>query len=159
MVRISHPGADIRWALTQVGQVVLADPDIILVEFAINDADLRDGLWLTQSRAAHRKLIEQLRVDRPDRRIVLMTMNPVSGVLRQLQRPRLAAYYRVQAELAVTEDTGLLDFHARWLALPAAERAMADGLHPDESLAHKVIVPVLVPYLGRLAGGDCPAES
>lgn len=152
--RIAQPGATSLWALDQVGQVAAIAPDVVLIEFAINDADLRDGLWLKDSITTHRALIRALQVGHPDLRIVLMTMNPAQG-LRGLMRPGLARYYAAYVELARETGVGLIDLYPRWLALPEAARALRDGLHPDTITARAVIVPTLLPWLGTLAGRKC----
>lgn len=155
LIRIARPGATSAWGLAQAGRVVAAAPDVVLVEFAINDADLRDGLRLSEAVATHRALIAALGAARPDMRIVLMTMNPAER-LRGLVRPRLAAHYAAYRDLAAGADAGLVDLYPRWRALPRAARGLgADGLHPDDAVARAVIVPVLVPWLGGLAGAEC----
>lgn len=152
LVRIARAGAGSDWAVKQIGRVAAENPDIVLIEFAINDADLHDGLWLGDSIAHHRALIAGLRAQAPGARLVLMTMNPAQG-LRGLLRPRLARYYAAYRDLAEAADTGLIDLYPRWLALPPGARGMRDGLHPDVATARQVIVPVLLPQVAALAGG------
>jgi len=154
--RVARPGATSVWALDQVARVAATAPDVVIVEFAINDADLRDGLTPDQGRATHHALIRALQGTRPHARIVLMTMNPAQG-LRALTRPRLARHYADYADLAAETGVGLVDLYPRWLARPGGARGLADGLHPEDAVATEVILPVLLPYLGRLAGENCQA--
>lgn len=160
---IAQAGAGSDWGLAQLAAVAATHPDIVLIEFAINDADLRDGQSLRDSAATHRRLIVALRQALPDARIALMTMSPAQG-LRGWLRPRLAQYYALYRDLAAELDLGLVDLYPRWLALPPAARGLgADGLHPEAGVAAGVILPVLVPWLARAASGgaatgiDCPA--
>lgn len=128
MARVAQNGMGSAWALEQLDRVIAARPDLVLVEFAINDADLLDGVSLRRSRAQHADLLAGLRRALPDTRVLLMTMNPVSGPLRHLQRPRLGAYYGMYHELAAAHGAGLADLYPRWQASGPAD--LPDGLHP-----------------------------
>ncbi len=148
---LAKPGAGSTWAVQQVDRVVALKPDWVLVEFAINDADIRDGLSLTDARAMHESLLRQLRENLPNAETVLMTMSPAQG-LRGMLRPRLGAHYRQYRDLADQFDIGLVDLYSRWLALPRASRGLQqDGLHPDPQVAASLIVPVLSGYLIKCA--------
>lgn len=162
--RVAQPGMGSAWAETRIDAVAATRPDLVLVEFAINDADLLDGRSPADSRAAHLRLLAGLRAEIPGVRILLMTMNPVRGVPRRIQRPRLAAYDAMLREIAAGgTDTGLADFAPRWRAAWAAPGAnpaadLPDGLHPDPQTAAALMVPVLAKMIGRAAGsGACPA--
>lgn len=157
LVRVAEPGALSSWGVDHLPDVVAATPDLIVMEFAINDADLSDGLSLTESTANHRAMIDGLKTALPEARMVLLTMNPAQG-MRGLMRPFLSRYYAAYGALAAETGSGLIDLHARWLGLPREARGLAaDGLHPDEAVAQAVIVPALVEQLGRMAGQDCGA--
>ncbi|MFV0515686.1 MAG: SGNH/GDSL hydrolase family protein [Jhaorihella sp.] len=145
--RIARAGAASDWGLTRAEAVIAQRPDIVFIEFSVNDADLRHAISLHQSADNHRRLIEALRAELPGVRIVLMTMSPAHG-LRRLLRPRLPAYYGLYRDLAEALDTGLLDLYPRWRALPRPERQQDDGLHPAETAAARLIVPGIGAYLG-----------
>ena len=89
---IAQPGAGVIWGQGQVGAVAEADPDLVLVEFAINDADVRDGLGRADADAEARRLLDALAVALPEAALVEMTMSPAHG-LRGVLRPGLAEYY------------------------------------------------------------------
>ena len=149
---IARPGAASDWGLTQIGALADPSPDIALVEFAVNDADILDGLSLREARRNHAEIVSRLRDQSPDTGIVFMTMSPAHG-LRGLIRPRLGAHYRQYRDLAEELDLGLADLYPRWLTLPQAERGMAeDGLHPDPDTAAALIVPPLADLLARTTG-------
>lgn len=154
VTRIAAPGMGSTWALTQLEQVIAVQPDLVLIEFAINDADLRDGVSRRSSLAQHRDIIQSLNRALPDTELVLMTMSPAQG-LRSLIRPFLASYYADQAKIAESENIALLDLYGRWLDLPAPERKAPDGLHPSNAQTAALIVPALVETLGRAAGSHC----
>lgn len=144
---VTQPGAGSLWALENTDRLVATDPDWVLIEFSINDADIRDGQSLDQALKTHRRLLAELQSRLPNTGLVLMSMNPAQR-LRGLLRPRLAAHYRQYRSLAEEWDTGLIDLNARWLDIPSTDRGLAqDGLHPDRQTASRIIVPALSRYL------------
>jgi len=152
---IARPGAQSPWGVTQLPQVAEAQPDIVVLEMAINDADFRDGIWLRDSRAAHEAMIDGITALPDPPQLVLMTMSPAEGP-RGWMRFRLAAYYAMVADLAALRGLGLLDLYPRWLALPSEARGLqADGLHPEAGVAGPLIGGALVPYLAMARGGGC----
>ena len=154
ITRIATPGANSDWGLHQIPAVIATKPDIVLIEFATNDADLRDGVWLHTSAANHRQMILALQTALPDTRVVLMTMSPAQG-LRGLIRFRLGRYYSQYHSIARQTGAGLIDLYPRWLALPDTERGLAqDGLHPDPAITAALIVPVITAYLRKAIAGD-----
>lgn len=159
LARVARAGFGSAWGRGQAADVLAGNPDILLMEFAINDADMLDGVSLAVGAAAHRALIGEVRAARPDLRIALMTMSPAQG-LRGLLRPRLGAHYAQYRLLADSLGLGLVDLYPRWMARPRKTRGLAaDGLHPTTDTASDVILPVLLPYLGRAAGADCAAPE
>ena len=152
---VAKSGAAVDWALTAVDAVTETDPDVILVEFSINDADVLDGHSLTRSRQMHEALIAGLRAGSPEAAVVLVTMSPAHGIRRMI-RPRLGTYYWEYRTLAEAQETGLIDLYPRWLALPRSARGLAeDGLHPDQQVAAEVIAPAASEVLARMAGQAC----
>lgn len=161
ITRVARAGMNSRWGLSQLEQILETNPDFVTIEFSGNDADLYDGISLSESSANHRSLITGLRSARPSLPILLMVMSPKYG-RPSLMRPFLPRYTALYPELAEQMDTGLLDFYPRWLARPWPSRGLqADGQHPDPKVAAEVMVPLLVAHIGRAAGkacGDSPVE-
>lgn len=152
---LAKGGETSAWGRDQVPALAAQEPDIVVIEFAINDADLRRLTTLSGSLAQHRELIGGLRELSPDTRIVLMTMSPATGLRRAL-RPGLTQYYANYRALAQELDTGLVDLYPRWLMREDPGAGMGDGVHPDAGVVEAMILPVLVPYLSALAGApDC----
>lgn len=150
LARVTGPGRGSAWAQAQIEAVLATNPDLLLMEFAINDADLRRTTSLAQARRHHLEMMAQLRAARPDLPIVLMTMNGATGARRWI-RPWLGAHHGQYAALAARAQTGFIDLHRVWRAPPPGWSR--DGLHPDPALAADLIVPELLAYLG--AGQDC----
>ena len=157
LVRVARTGAGTTWALGETATVVAARPDLVLVEFVTNDADIADGIGLVASRANHAALLDALAAGAPGVPVLLMTMNPVDGPLRQLQRPFLADYDVMLRDLAAARGLGLADLAPRWRAAIAADPALRppDGLHPGAAAAAEVVVPALARLIATAAGGTC----
>ncbi|MCX8507728.1 MAG: SGNH/GDSL hydrolase family protein, partial [Rhodobacteraceae bacterium] len=154
--RHARPGANSRWGRSVAAELAQSAPDIILIEFAINDADLHDGLSLSDSADSHADILRQLRQPSPaDPAIFLLTTNPVSGWARLL-RPRLAAYQALYGRLATQYQTGLVDGYGRWLATPGWADQLLDHLHPAPERESAILTPAITLAIGRLYGRDCP---
>lgn len=146
---VAGPGMGSAWGVEQLGRVRALAPDLVLVEFATNDSDLRLGTSLATARASHAAIIEGLRMAGRAPAIVLMTMNPAFG-LRGLSRPMLAAHNAQLAALARLHGTGFVDLAPRWRAAIAAEGQAAllpDGLHPTEAAQTRIMLDGLLPAL------------
>ena len=152
LVRVARPGAGSTWGRFAVARVVEAAPDVVLVEFAINDADLVEGVSLARAALHHEEIITGLQAGLPGAPIVLMTMNPTYGP-RGWVRPFLRQHYRQYHRYAEAHATGLVDLYPRWLRAPAAIRRPPDGLHPSASQQEAVIVPAMLEAFG------CAVES
>lgn len=149
--RLAQAGASSTWGSQQIEQVLRTDPDIVLVEFSVNDADIRHHLTVRASIAQHEDILAGLQASGRKITVVLLTMNPASGP-RAWIRPLLSRYYAAYVHLAQRYDAGLVDLYARWLALPVADRELTDGLHPSDATATSVIVDPVVSALSLAAG-------
>lgn len=147
---VARAGETSLWGCANLEAVVALKPDVVLVEFATNDAALQRRLSLGRSLAAMRTILERLLSLTPRPRVVVMAMNPVSG-LRGLVRPRLKAYTAAHRDLARALGAEFLDHRPAWHRLGRAARARAipDGLHPMAAEAAAIMVPALVEHLGR----------
>ncbi|WP_434713439.1 SGNH/GDSL hydrolase family protein [Rhizobium sp. YTUHZ045] len=150
---VAKSGETSTWALTQLDRVVAEQPDIILIELYANDATLHRFVSLAQSRKNIADILDQLHQRLPRARIVLMAMNPFSG-LRGLIRPFVGSY--ISAHQAEARKRGLefIDYRPDWERLTPDDLAAAipDGAHPRPEVASKIIVPQLA---WHIAGRDC----
>lgn len=152
-------GMGSAWGETMVADVARFAPDIVLIEFAGNDSDLRHLRSIAGSRATHRRLIAALRADGRTPSIALMAMNPAFG-LRGALRPNLPGFYAMYASLARETGAGLIDFTSLWHeALRQADRAslLPDGLHPTEAAQARIMRAGLLPALGAALKDAYPA--
>jgi acyl-CoA thioesterase I len=155
--RVALPGANSKWGLAVIDSVTAHAPDVVVIEFAINDAELWGGVSLEESRQNLREMTSILRQGDDGVRIVLPSMSPAHG-LRGWVRPFLGSYYQDLATLAAELDATYVDINARWQAMPQDDLAAAlpDGIHPVPAIATAIIVPELA---GAVAGKDCDAAG
>ena len=128
--------------------------DVAILEYAINDADIIDGLSRHDSMKNHRQIIASLRSVFPGVAIVLMATNPVRGIQR-LKRPGLMAYYGDYLTLAKVEGVSFFDGPARWSDFTSSNVATPDGLHPDPEIEAALYGSPLVDMIARLLGQLC----
>ncbi|MGB3313151.1 MAG: SGNH/GDSL hydrolase family protein [Albidovulum sp.] len=147
-------GAGSRDGLALLHAADVADEDMAILEYAINDADLTDGISRRESRANHRHMIATLRDRNPDIAIILMATNPVRG-LQRLKRPRLNTYYRDYAELADEAHASFFDGTIRWRTAGVDRIGMPDGLHPVPAVEVDLYQKDLTALLAQIAGSKC----
>jgi lysophospholipase L1-like esterase len=150
--RLAKGGETSTWGLANISKLLDAPPDIALIEFTINDADIRRRVSMNDSADNHRALIEALRGANPDVQIVLLRLNRAYG-LRAMLRPRLAAYETSLADIAKTEHVSLIDLRPLWAS--AGRGTLYDGIHPEASAIAQITTPALSKELGRRLGQDC----
>ena len=140
VVSVAKPGANSSWATDNVDKVVVHKPDVVVIEFAVNDASLLRGVSKAQARANISRIIAELRHYRSDIEIVLMATNPVGG-WRGWVRPNLNGYYDQLADISAETNTIFVDLRPMWRQF--GEGAIADGLHPDPAASGVVVAPAL----------------
>lgn len=152
-------GANSRVGLSLIDEVARALPQVVLLEFAVNDAAVHRGVSLAESAVNVTTMVRALRHAIPDAHLYLMTMNPVHG-WRGLLRPRLPAYYDQYAPIASRERVGCIDNRPAWAALSRAalRAAVPDGAHPIARAAQAIVTGNVVAALVRdLVGLALPA--
>lgn len=153
--RHARAGATSGWGRDEAAAVAGTAPDLVTIEFAINDADLLDGIGRSDATANIEAIVERLRGANPAVRIVLLTTNPVTG-LGRLTRPRLVRFQADYHELAERLNLGLVDGRARWQGADRA--AIRDGVHPDPAAEAERMTPPLLAVAARALRLDCPAS-
>lgn len=145
VVNLAKSGMTSEWGLTQIDKVVAERPDVVLIEFAVNDADVTELMSLSRSAANMTEIILRLRESETRPAVYVMAMSPVSG-LRGMIRPFLGEYEEMHRVAAKKLGAGFIDHRPAWARLPDEEiaSAIADGVHPDPTVASRVIVPGLV---------------
>jgi len=157
MVVLASPGANSRNLKRMVPHIIKARPDIVLVEYAVNDAKLITGLPMEESINNLKAMVQKVREIFPRSQMVIMAMNPVSR-LQRFYRYRLNSYYDAHLKLARDLKLQTLDHRIAWAKIPPSMRAQAipDGLHPKGSIASRVIVPPLADLITLYVSKDNP---
>jgi acyl-CoA thioesterase I len=144
-------GTTSSWGMENVQSVIAARPDVVLIEFAINDAYKPHGISLAQSYDSTRAIVDELRRTLADAKIFLWTTNPT----KETTRPDLALYYQQYERLAKDLGVGIIDLYPRWLDALAGtrwRRLMPDKVHPTQH-AYKQVA--LGPITRAVSGGAC----
>lgn len=135
-------------------------PDVVFIEFAMNDAGNRpDGsvkLPVEGDRSARANLIamiDAIQAQNPDVEIILQTMNciwdsPFGSGISATIRPDLAAYYQMYRDVAASRRLMLIDHHPNWLALQKEhpitfQLYVNDGVHPGADGIREVTLPLI----------------
>ncbi|NBB63336.1 SGNH/GDSL hydrolase family protein [Pseudomonas sp. ODNR1LW] len=127
----ARAGASSRWGLQNIERVNHDRPDVVLIEFSINDAALNRMITPGESRANMRGMVERLRRQNPGVRIYFQAMSDGWG-LRRWMRPMLDAYASDHRRLAAALGVGFVDHRPYWKSVSKRTRReiMPDGLHP-----------------------------
>ncbi|MGF1444942.1 MAG: SGNH/GDSL hydrolase family protein [Pikeienuella sp.] len=155
--RIARPGAASDWGTRRLREALSAaggaQPDILVIEFTINDAALHRGRALTRSKADHLLMIDAAQAAGVS--VFLATMSPAAGP-RGWVRPGHGAYIDLYRALARARGLGLIDTISAWDALPPGIRRtwLPDGLHPTDEAMRAIAVPAFAASLGRALGAE-----
>ncbi len=151
---VAGSGMTSDWGLEQLGRVASLAPDIVLVEFAMNDANWRRFVSRERSRANTVAIGRGIQDRVPGAKVFLVTTNVVHG-LRGMMRPTVGAYYGQYRDVAASEGLRLIDLEPIWAALPrdSLRRSVPDGVHPTREAFAKIALPEIVSVLTE---GLCP---
>ncbi|WP_438480818.1 SGNH/GDSL hydrolase family protein [Oleiharenicola lentus] len=144
-------GQHSRWGVENLDERVLAaNPDVLFIEFAINDAVARFALSLEDARTNLIAMIDRVRATLPECIVVLQVMNPVIGrpAGHDGHRPNLARYEQGYRDVARERGLLLIDHAPAWATLLAIgeiefSRHVPDGLHPSVAAYEQFMLPTL----------------
>ncbi|WP_422446284.1 MULTISPECIES: SGNH/GDSL hydrolase family protein [unclassified Endozoicomonas] len=144
------PGKNIKYGLSKLDNILDSKADIYLIEFSVNDADLLKGVTLSESRELTSTFVQNIKIEYPNAKIILMKMNPVFG-LRKWMRPRLESFYDLYDDLADDGNVDILDFYSVWQqkSYKKLNLNIPDGVHPTQESTIEVMIPVLLSYLSE----------
>lgn len=148
---IAKGGMNSEWGVDNVHRVAEAEPDVVLIEFSMNDADVIDGVGRARARDNTELIIEAIAA--AGAAPILMTMNPAHGWVQQLRRLWLGDYYEDYRAIAQERGIGLIDLAPIWAAQPDLDAALPDGVHPRPETARAVIPAAVAEALEPLI---CP---
>lgn len=166
LVTVTNSGASAMgsdWGVENIEERVLRkNPDVVIMEFAINDAYLPYNTSPEQCRKNLETMIDRILARYPDCQIILMTMNP--PIREHLEiRPRIEDYYQVYRDVAAERRFLLVDHYPAWKAVLDADLQtflayVPDGIHPGPLGCEKVIFPNLLAALFGPVRAVSPAD-
>lgn len=144
-------------ALSGLGKlpaVIAHKPDVVFIEFSINDAYLPYKITLEDSKKNLNSIIDRILEANPKTEIILQTMNPVKNKPGHgadgaaTQRHKLAEYVEGYRQVAKARGLRLIDHFPNWQKLmldnPAEfDRLVPDGVHPLNEAYWAVLLPEL----------------
>ncbi len=142
-----------KWGVDNLdARVIAKKPDVVFIEFSINDAFLEYKTSPADARKNLETMIDRTVAALPGCEIILMVMNPPTGVHLE-RRPNIADYEQVYRDVAKARGLRLIDHSANWQAvLKDGETQwrplVPDGIHPNAAGAQQVIVPQILKSIG-----------
>jgi acyl-CoA thioesterase-1 len=146
-----HHGVGTGWGLEHLEERVIAEqPDVVLIEFAINDAFEALEISPRESQAMLEEMVTRIEAALPDCEIVLMTTHPTTA---GYARRDLAPYYQAVRDLARQRGLVLVDAEPVWRELlekdrPTFDAYLPDGTHPSPNGDAAITTPLLRAALG-----------
>jgi acyl-CoA thioesterase I len=143
------PGSGID---VQLDRALAHEPDVLFIEFAINDAYTKYGISQDMSRQNLQTLIDRAKAWAAEHHkkieIIVQTMNNMDKERHPGHGSDLEAYYRGYKEVGAANGLLVIDHYANWRKLYDSQPDHAvwwsyvpDGAHPNEMGAERIILP------------------
>ncbi len=151
----AQSGQHSNWGLANLDARVLSHkPDLVFIEFSVNDAATKHGISVAQSVANLDTLVQTLRRQNPSVDIIVQTMNPAwdspasAPKLYASDRPELATYYAACRDYARDHRLPLVDHYPVWAAIQQSDPArfhalIPDGIHPAPEASLTITWPAI----------------
>jgi lysophospholipase L1-like esterase len=162
-------GKESNWGVANLQERVLSkNPDLIFIEFSMNDAATKHNISPKQAAANLDSMVKSLRRQNPQMDIVLQTMNSVfdgnDGKQAATARPNLETYYEGYRKYAREQGLPLIDHYPNWRKLQQEDgenfkKWLPDGTHPVPKASIAVTWPAIQALLEKAragAGGGHP---
>lgn len=129
-------------------------PDVVFIEFAVNDAYIPYHISVEDSRANLETIIQTLKSYSPQVEIILQTMNvvidmPELNKNESTKRSELHEYHKMYREVAKEHQLLLIDHFPNWERYLKEEgrdayiKVVKDGIHPSLEGYRKILLPEL----------------
>lgn len=141
------------WGVENLRERVLEQkPDMVIIEFAMNDAYLPYATSIEAARLNLEYMIFRIRELYKDCSIVIQVMNmPIAE--HKVQRPNIELYYQLYRKEAQKLKVTLIDHYDYWV--PLLEKGedkfleyVPDGIHPDINAQRELVLPHILKSLG-----------
>jgi lysophospholipase L1-like esterase/predicted esterase len=159
-INAAKSGMHSNWGVENLQERVLdKHPDLVFIEFAINDAASKHGISTADCRRNLDMMVKALQQQNLQMEIVLQTMNPAwdsPAVPKSFasDRPHLEEYYDVYRSYAQMNNLALVDNYPVWKKIMDQEpqrykKMVPDGIHPDSSSSAEIAWPQIKALLDR----------
>jgi len=152
----AESGMHSRWGVENLDARVLKHaPDVVFIEFSVNDACARFGITPGEARANLETMLDRIRLQNPVCDVILQVMNPVldrpeghAG-----HRPCLAQYQDGYRQAGKERGLLVIDHMPAWTELLARDEKtfrawVPDGLHPQPEGYARLVLPEILSRLG-----------
>jgi beta-glucosidase len=138
--------------LGKISSVIAHKPDVVFIEFAINDAYLPYNISPKESKKNLNAIIDQIYKANPKTEIILQTMNSVIDKvgfgLHATERPKLAEYMQGYLDVAKARGLLIVDHYPNWMKLMKDDpvhfdQLVPDGIHPQLTGYKEILLPEL----------------
>jgi acyl-CoA thioesterase-1 len=145
------------WGAANVDAAVVAlQPDVVFIEFAINDAVTRFDLSLANVQRNVDTILDCIAVALPECEIILQIMNPAVGKPEgdPSHRRNQNAYQQIYRDAALRRGLRLIDHSVAWNRLLEREgelgfkKFVPDGVHPRAEGYATIVTPTILRALG-----------
>lgn len=140
------------WGAAHVDSAVIAlKPDVVFIEFAINDAVTRFDLSLDTVRRNVDTVLDRIATVLPACEVILQIMNPAFGKAEgeSAHRRNQDAYQQIYRDAAKRRGFLLVDHSVAWNHLLATEgeaavkKLIPEGVHPNVEGWRRLVTPTL----------------
>jgi lysophospholipase L1-like esterase len=159
LVNSGGSGMESNWGVANLQTRVLDhNPDVVFIEFSVNDAVDRFKLTLARANANLVTMMNGIKAAKPDCEIILQVMNPVIDRPEGNAgwRPNLHLYQQAYREIGKQNRLLVIDHMPAWQAVLDEGDAIyrgfvSDGLHPGAEGYQRFVTPAILQSVGHAA--------
>ncbi len=140
--------------LSKVYEMLVFKPDVVFIEFAVNDAFKPYNISVEESRKNLEIIIHKLKFSNPKVEIILQNMNvvldmPELNMTESTKRSELSSFMKIYQDVANKYQLQIIDHYKNWNKyLKEKGRAeyiklVNDGIHPKTNGYKKILLPEL----------------
>lgn len=144
-----------RWGVENLEKKVISyKPDVVFLEFAVNDSVARFNGSVAEARENLNTIIKRILTYNSQCEIILMTMTPADKhpVGHFSYRLHIVDYYEMYRQEAKKHQLMLIDHYPNWLALQSSDknlfdRLVPDSIHPTAEGNSQIVTPLIFKML------------
>ena len=142
------------WGVQHLDDSVISKkPDVVLIEFGMNDAYLPYKTSVALARLNLSYMIDRIKLYDPNCEVILQVMDIAINEHAEA-RPNLPAYYQVYREVAKQRKMLLIDHYPHWQQIlnqgkDVYLKYVSDGIHPNVKSAKDIIAPYVLQKLAE----------